>query len=405
MQTDAVPHAAPHLSAATFVYTEQQRFNALFSSIAGIAGRSPILPIRLSTTLPLRFSRNSLFALALVFCAIAPAWGRQAADQSPPAPQSATGSGIIQGVVMNRDQAVYEGAQVALSVPSEAAPRHAVTDANGRFQFSEVPPGKFTISVSAAGFATATIAGLVQSGQTLDVPAIVLSLASSTTDVNVTASRQEIATEQVKLEEQQRVLGFIPNFYVVYDANPAPLSPRQKFSLAWHDSVDPITFLSAGFFAGIEQAQNTFAGYGQGAQGYAKRYGADYADGFPSDMLGGALFPSLFHQDPRYYYKGKGSVASRTLHAVAMSFLCKGDNGHWQFNYSALAGDLAAGGISNLYYPSSDRDSFTAILDTTAIGIGEGADRQPLPGVRGAQADAVGAQAARSLSPSSRSSP
>ena len=274
---------------------------------------------------------------------------------------------------MNRDQEVYEGAHVELSVPAEPAHRQTTTDANGRFVFSGVPAGMFTISASASGFNMAKIAGTLHAGESQEVPAIVLSMAEATTDVNVTASRQEIATEEVKLEEKQRVLGFIPNFYVVYDAHPAPLSPRQKFSLAWRDSIDPISFASAGFFAGIEQAQNTFKGYGQGAQGYAKRFGANYADGFSSDMLGGALFPSLLHQDPRYYYKGKGSIASRTLYAVAMAVMCKGDNGHWQFNYSALAGDLAAGGLSNLYYPSSDQNSFGVILDTTAIGMGEGA--------------------------------
>ena len=274
---------------------------------------------------------------------------------------------------MNRDQEVYEGAHVELSIPAEPTPRQITTDANGRFVFSGVPAGTFTISASASGFNTAKIAGVLHAGESMEVPAIMLSMAETTTDVNVTASRQEIATEEVKVEEKQRVLGFIPNFYVVYDAHPAPLSPRQKFSLAWHDSIDPITFASAGFFAGIEQTQNTFKGYGQGAQGYAKRYGADYADGFSSDMLGGALFPSLLHQDPRYYYKGKGSIASRTLYAVAMAVMCKGDNGRWQFNYSALAGNLAAGGISNLYYPSSDQNGFGVILDTTAIGMGEGA--------------------------------
>ncbi|MGA7255860.1 MAG: carboxypeptidase-like regulatory domain-containing protein [Terracidiphilus sp.] len=283
------------------------------------------------------------------------------------------GSGVIEGVVMNRDQEVYEGARVELSLSSEPAPRQTTTDSNGRFRFAGLPAGNFTAVVSAAGFKTAKVAGILRAGESLEVPAIVLSLAETSTDVEVSASRQEIATEEVKLEEKQRVLGFIPNFYVVYDAHPAPLSPRQKFSLAWHDSIDPITILSAGFFAGIEQAQNTFVGYGPGAQGYAKRFGADYADGFSSDMLGGALFPSLLHQDPRYYYKGTGSIASRTLHAVAMSFLCKGDNGHWQFDYSALAGNLAAGGISNLYYPSTDRNNLTVILDSTAIGMGEDA--------------------------------
>lgn len=317
--------------------------------------------------------------LLLIGGAATAAWGGQAADptggqsggaQSAP---SAASSGSLKGVVMNREHAVYEGAAIDLSVPGEPSPRHTTTDAEGRFVFSGVPAGTFTITASAPGFTTGQITGVLHPGEDLDVPAMELSMAATSSEVTVTASQQEIATAEVKLEEKQRVLGVIPNFYVVYDSHPAPLSPRQKFSLAWHDSIDPITFISAGFFAGIEQAQNTFAGYGQGAQGYAKRYGADYADGVIGDMLGGALFPSLLHQDPRYYYKGKGSIPSRVLHAVAMSFLCKGDNGHWQFDYSAVAGSLAAGEISNLYYPSSNQNNFSVVLDSTAIGMGEDA--------------------------------
>jgi hypothetical protein len=340
--------------------------------------RSYLLFYRSFMMSPARFARIVCVLLLIGSVAVA-AWARQAAGQ--PGSQSGSAqpaspgpsSGSLKGVVMNHEHAVYEGAAIDLSLPAEPAPRHATTDSNGRFVFSGVPAGTFTITASAPGFTTAQITGVLHPGENLDVPAIELSLAATSSEVTVTASRQEIATAEVKIEEKQRVLGVIPNFYVVYDSHPAPLSPRQKFSLAWHDSIDPITFVSAGFFAGIEQAQNTFAGYGQGAEGYAKRYGANYADGFFGDMLGGALFPSLLHQDPRYYYKGKGSIASRALHAVAMSFLCKGDNGHWQFDYSAVAGSLAAGEISNLYYPSSNQNNFSVVLDSSAIGLGEDA--------------------------------
>jgi hypothetical protein len=298
-------------------------------------------------------------------------WGQ---DAQPDASSPATAaSGTVQGVVMNREKAVYEGARVELSTNAESSPRHTTTDTEGRFVFSSVPAGPFTLTASAPGFTSAKISGNLGAGESYEAPAIVLPLAEASSEVEVTASREEIATAEVKLEEKQRVLGVIPNFYVVYDANPVPLSPRQKFSLAWRDSIDPVTFLSAGFFAGIEQAQNTFRGYGQGATGYAKRFGADYTDGFSGDMLGGALFPSLLHQDPRYYYKGRGSIASRALYAMAMALVCKGDNGHWQFDYSAVAGNLAAGGISNLYYPASDRGSFSVIATSTAIGMGEDA--------------------------------
>ena len=110
-----------------------------------------------------------------------------------------------------------------------------------------------------------------------------------------------------------------------------------------------------GAVAGIEQANHTFKGYGLGAEGYGMRFGANYADGFDSDLIGGAILPSLFKQDPRYFYKGTGSVRSRVLYAIEAAVICRGDNGHRQFNYSGILGGLAAGGISNLYYPAGDR--------------------------------------------------
>ncbi len=128
-----------------------------------------------------------------------------------------------------------------------------------------------------------------------------------------------------------------------------------------------------GAVAGVEQAHNTFAGYGQGAPGYAKRFGANYADGFIGMTIGGAILASWFKQDPRYFYKGTGSVMSRALYAIARSVVCKGDNGHWQPAYSAIIGGLAAGGISNLYYPASDRSGVEVISVNAGIGTAEGA--------------------------------
>ena len=104
--------------------------------------------------------------------------------------------------------------------------------------------------------------------------------------------------------------------------------------------------------AGIEQAQNHFSGYGQGAEGYGKRFGAGYADTVAGTFIGGAILPSLLKQDPRYFYKGTGSKPSRFRMRIANALICKGDNGRWQTNYSNILGSLAAGGISNLYYPS-----------------------------------------------------
>jgi hypothetical protein len=161
----------------------------------------------------------------------------------------------------------------------------------------------------------------------------------------------------------------IPNFYVTYVPDAPPLTTRQKYGLAWKSSIDPITWLATGVFAGAEQADNTYSGYGQGAQGYAKRFGASYANSFINTMLGGAVLPQVFKQDPRYFYKGTGTIRSRALYALANAVVCKGDNGRWQANYSGILGSLAAGGISNLYYPASSRNGATLTFEGTGYGI------------------------------------
>jgi hypothetical protein len=120
-------------------------------------------------------------------------------------------------------------------------------------------------------------------------------------------------------------------------------------------TIDPVTIILTAATAGIEQARNDFSGYGQGAQGYGKRFGAAYADAAIGTFIGSAILPSLLKQDPRYFYKGTGSKRSRILYAIANSVVCKGDNKRWQPNYSNIFGSLAAGGISNLYYPAKDR--------------------------------------------------
>lgn len=105
-------------------------------------------------------------------------------------------------------------------------------------------------------------------------------------------------------EEKQRVLGIIPDFYVSYVPNAAPLDFKQKFNPAWKARSNPFTFVLAGAIAGIQQSQNYFKGYGQGFKGYAKRYGANYANTVTANFIGDAILPSLLKQDPRYFYKG-----------------------------------------------------------------------------------------------------
>jgi hypothetical protein len=185
----------------------------------------------------------------------------------------------------------------------------------------------------------------LHAGEGYETPPIVLPISAATSEVRATASTEQIAQEQVIQEEKQSGLGITPNFYVADSSNPAPRNSRQKFHLALKSTTDPVAFLTSGVYAGIEQAKNNFTGYGQGVQGYAKRFAANYADTFIGTMISSAALPSLFKQDPRYFYKGAGTVRSRTLYAVANAVVSKGDNGRWQPSYSSIIGGLAAGGM------------------------------------------------------------
>jgi len=285
-------------------------------------------------------------------------------------PKQDQSSGTISGTVVDQNGNFVLAARVRLVREGQTEGKDVSSDKDGYFIFSGVAPGPFQITVSAEGFAPQERLGVLGGGEVLAMPQISLSIAATTTEVQVTVSNFDLAEEQIKVEETQRVLGVFPNFYVTYRHDALPLAPRQKFELAWKSAVDPVTFGASGVVAGIEQANDGFSGYGQGAQGYAKRYGASYADGFIGNMIGGAILPSLFKQDPRYFYKGNGSTASRIFYALANAVICKGDNGHWQADYSGILGSLASGGISNLYYPASSRNGARLTFENTAIGIG-----------------------------------
>ncbi len=176
-----------------------------------------------------------------------------------------------------------------------------------------------------------------------------------TTTPPQTLSQREQAQRDIKAQEKQRIMGVMPEFNTTDNPNAPPLSVGQKFDLAFHSAIDPWQFFLAGVDSGIGQAQNSFPGYGQGMQGYGKRFGAAYLDAFDGAMIGNALFPAMFHQDPRYFRRGKGKFWNRFLYAASSTVRCKGDNGKWQWNYSNVAGNLVAGAISNAYYPSTDR--------------------------------------------------
>jgi len=264
--------------------------------------------------------------------------------------------GNISGTVMDTENDVVPGATVTLDGPAPQPARNVTSDDNGGFHFDSLTPGTpYRLMVSAQGFAPwNSPAVTLQPGQFLFLSNVKLVFSAAATSVTVYASRDQIATEELKVEEQQRVLGIVPNFYVSYDPNAAPLTTKLKFRLALRAETDPVTFAGAAFIAGLDQAGNTPA-YQQGVAGYGQRLGANYTTGFTDIMFGGAILPSLLHQDPRYFYQGTGTNRSRVFHALTAPFICRGDDGKQQPNYSSVGGDLIAGAIANAYYPPSDR--------------------------------------------------
>ena len=276
--------------------------------------------------------------------------------------------GNVVGTILDQSGSVAVGAIVRLASEGKSFTQEVPSGNNGQYSFSNVPAGHFNISVNSTGFANQAFAGELAPGQTFLVPAIVLSIPTVVTAVKVTVDPVEVATEQVKEQEQQRVLGFIPNFYVTYRDDAAPLTKKLKFQLAWKSSIDPVTILGGAFLAGVQQAGDQYSEFGQGAEGYGKRFGTVYANIVASTFLSGAIFPSLLKQDPRYFYKGTGTKRSRIWRAVSNSVLCKGDNGRWQINYSNIAGSLGGAAISTTIYPNKNA---SVIVTNFLVRMGE----------------------------------
>ena len=282
-------------------------------------------------------------------------------------------SGYISGTVLDKSGAVALGAQVRLTRDDQSPTQEVLSGDNGQFAFANLPPGPFLLTIAAEGFETQRASGALLPGQAYLAPAIRLAVATAVTEVRVAVTQFEVAQDQIKEQEKQRVLGFIPNFYVSYVADAAPLAPKQKFELAWRSTIEPFTFVGVAALAGVQQATGDFEGYGQGVEGYTKRFGAAYANVVAGTFIGSAILPSLLKQDPRYFYKGAGSIRSRFLYALASPVVCKGDNKRWQPNYSGVLGSFATGGISYLYYPAGDRNATQLVFQNTLIRIGESA--------------------------------
>jgi len=286
-------------------------------------------------------------------------------------------SGVVAGTVTDKEGALAIGAKVVLTEDGQSEAREVMSGNNGEFSFANVPPGTIHLSVTAPGFDTQEYSGDIRSGQALLVPPFQLAVTGVVTEVKVGGSPEEIAQVEVKQQLQQRVLGFIPNFYVTYSTDPAPLFAKQKFCLAWKSVQDPVTILAVAFLAGIYQAADVPGGYGQGAAGYGRRFGAAYGDVVVGTFVGSAILPSMLHQDPRYFYQGTGSTKSRLAHALLNSVQARNDRTHkWEPNYSGIIGSFASGAVSYAYIPSSDRstgmflqESLVRVAESSVAGV------------------------------------
>jgi hypothetical protein len=310
------------------------------------------------------FSEHLTTAVACVFMFSLVTAG-QVISKSDPNPAT------LIGTVMDINGDTVPNATVSLIGLNGADRCMFETAENGFFQFSHLRPEiPYQIKIAAEGFAEWTSSNItLQPGQFKIIADIRLRIRTEQTAIQVTYDPVEVATEQFKIQETQRVWGIVPNFYVSYNANAEPLTAKRKVVLALRVSADPVTVAGVALVSGAKQASNS-PNYGQGAKAYGERFGAVAADGFTDIMIGGAILPTLLHQDPRYFYRGTGKTSSRIRHAISSPFVAKGDNGKWQPNYSSLGGDLASSAIANLYYPQSNRGP-GLLLGNFAIGTAE----------------------------------
>src|ERR1022692_2024669 len=250
----------------------------------------------------------------------------------------------IDGTVKDGAGLAVAVAIITLETAAGAGQRTTTTDQAGAFHFGDVLAGTYNVTVAAGGFAVWT--ANVTTGVLNQAPvAAVLQGAPVTSTIEVTLPPKELAAEQLKSEEKQRVLGVFPHFLVTYEPNAAPLTAGQEFHLGFKTLVDPVTLLGTGIDTGI----------GQGVEGYAKRFGARYTSHISGVMIHHVILQAVFHQDPRYFYKDTGSFRSRVWYSIWTAFVCKGDNGRWQPDYSDVIGGAAASQVARLYYPYTSR--------------------------------------------------
>lgn len=267
----------------------------------------------------------------------------------------AQGTAQVSGIVSDVQGSPVPEATVVLSASGKLGDRSVLSGSDGSFTFTGLAAAEYRLIVTAQGLDRYTSGEFsVKAGESVAAPKIALKI-STTTSIDVVASPDAIALEQIHEQEKQRVFGVFQNFYTSYIWDAQPMPVKQKYRLAFRSLIDPPQYLIVAGIAGAEHYNGTFPGYGPGIEGYGKRYGATLADTVTGRLVGSALLPVVLHQDPRYFYQGSGGYGSRAWHAVESVFVTRGDNGRQQPNYSHLGGSLAAGAMSNLYHPETSR--------------------------------------------------
>jgi hypothetical protein len=288
-----------------------------------------------------------------------------ATDSPSASPQPSTAT--LTGTVLDTNHDVLQGARVTVTAQSGSVIRSAQSGNDGQFAFAGLPPDVYKLTVTAPGMSTFTSADVaLQPGEARILPVVTLAVSGGSTTVTVNGNKEQLAEQQLHIALQQRIGGVIPNFYSTYDWNAPPMEAKQKFQLSLRSIFDPVSFLTVAGLAGAEQYRNIFPAYGSGIEGYGKRYGAAFANHVSSSLLSRAVYPAIFHQDPRYFYKGKGSIGSRALYAVSAAVITRGDDGQWKPNYSHVLGSFSAAAISNLYYPPADRGASLVLFNGLA---------------------------------------
>lgn len=167
---------------------------------------------------------------------------------------------------------------------------------------------------------------------------------------------QEQTDSNQKAKENDRMFFVMPNYLTVREAGKVKsLTWKEKFKITAKGAFDPYEFVIVGVLSGIRQANNSYPAFGQGMEGYGKRYGTAFADQVDGNMMVGAVYPSILRTDPRYYQLGSGGFGRRFFYAFSRVFVTRKDSGGNTVNISEFAGNASAIGISTLYYPAQDR--------------------------------------------------